>query len=286
MALSQNGWTAFTSTSGNASRRQVPGTDVWLTVHNGTAGDLLIWVAEQFDKRVESIDNGRGTIDDGAWNYRQISGSTALSNHASATAIDLNWSRHPLGAVGTFNGAQVTAIRQIISETGGAIRWGGSYSGRKDEMHFEIDTDQAGCNRAWAAIQERQNRTEEEEMPLMQLDLHGMKVGERRQFTVPWGNNQVVLSCDGGIAKIRGVYQIDHDGSTRGWDPMFGPDWGIRAHYEREIRSEQQGTDNAFKLPRRVCKVSFQLLEMTPTDPEAPEEFSMSALMQYWELGA
>ncbi|NHA68932.1 peptidoglycan-binding protein, partial [Phycicoccus flavus] len=77
----------------------------------------------------------------GCWghSYREISGSTTLSNHSSGTAIDCNAPDHPLGAVGTFSSAQVSAIRTILTRCNGVVRWGGDYSSRKDEMHFEIN---------------------------------------------------------------------------------------------------------------------------------------------------
>ncbi len=62
-----------------------------------------------------------------------------LSNHSSGTAIDLNAPRHPLGTSGTFSATQRSHIRSILNSCNGVVRWGGDYSGRKDEMHFEIN---------------------------------------------------------------------------------------------------------------------------------------------------
>ena len=160
MAVSQNGWKA--NDRGVVSRRQVPGTDVSLTVRNGIPGDLLIWVAEQVHKRVEPISNGRGAVDDWGYAERPIRGGTELSNHASGTAIDLNATKHPLGKANTFTTKQQAEIRRIIAETGGAVRWGGDYKGRKDDMHFEIDANAAGVNRAWKAIQAKQQTKEDD----------------------------------------------------------------------------------------------------------------------------
>lgn len=276
MAVSQNGWTA--NNRALVSRRQVPGTDVWLTVRNGTAGELLLWTATQIDKRVESIDNGRGGIDDWGYAERPIRGGVELSNHASGTAIDLNAPRHPLGAVNTFNPSQRAEIRKIIAETSGAIRWGGDYVGRKDDMHFEIDTDWDGVIRAWNTIQEkiRNAAQQEEDMPLIPLDLYDLKVGARREITLPWGEAQLVLTCDGGSCRVRVVCQAD-DGA--GWRPMFGSDWNSPSHVERTIRSEHQGLDHAVKLPAKVCKVSIDLIEVTADDPD---KFSLSGLVQYF----
>ena len=63
---------------------------------------------------------------------------TDLSNHAGGYALDLNAPSHGLGAVGTFSPAQVRAIRSVLAEVNGVVRWGGDYTGRKDEMHVEI----------------------------------------------------------------------------------------------------------------------------------------------------
>src|SRR5690606_37764328 len=52
--------------------------------------------------------------------------------------VDFNAPEHGLGRVGTFSGAQVKAIRRILADLDGAVRWGGDYAGRKDEMHFEL----------------------------------------------------------------------------------------------------------------------------------------------------
>lgn len=146
MAVSQNSWPVDPP----RSARAVPGTSIKLTVANGPAGDILLWVAGQFHKRVENIE-GR-VMDDWGYANRSVRGSTATSNHASATAIDLNAPQHPLAVKGSFSAAQVAAIHAILAETGGVVRWGGDYSGRVDEMHFEINASLSAVNAAWARI--------------------------------------------------------------------------------------------------------------------------------------
>ena len=64
-----------------------------------------------------------------------------LSNHSSGTAIDLNATKHPLGAAGTFTPLQVSLIQALCKKYG--LRAGLDYKGRKDEMHFEISLDEA-----------------------------------------------------------------------------------------------------------------------------------------------
>ena len=130
---SQNGWPL----SPKRSRRRVPGSNAYIEVVTGKAGDILLYVAEQFHKRVEPL----RSADTGGYSYRKIAGTGVWSNHASASAIDLNWDLHPYGKRGTFSAKQVKAIREILAECAGVVRWGGDYSGSGvDEQHFEIVT--------------------------------------------------------------------------------------------------------------------------------------------------
>lgn len=145
MAVSQNGWPL----SPARSLRAVPGADVRLIVADGPAGDLLIYVAQEFNKRVEKL----AGLDNGGYNLRKIAGTDVWSNHASATAIDLEWLEHPFGARGTFTKDQVAEIRKILSEVSYAVGWGGDYRGSGvDEMHFEIVETPANVAKAAAAL--------------------------------------------------------------------------------------------------------------------------------------
>jgi hypothetical protein len=66
-----------------------------------------------------------------------VRGSTdRLSCHSSGTAIDLNATKHPLAAVGTFPADKVPMLRALAKKYG--LTWGGDYRNRKDEMHFEV----------------------------------------------------------------------------------------------------------------------------------------------------
>jgi len=143
MAVSQNGYSANDINA--TSTRQIPGTSRKVRVRKGPAGDLLLWVAAQFDARVEDIDPGQ--LDDWGYAERPIRGGTQLSNHSSGTAIDLNATRHPLGTppLASFSATQVATIRAIIRATNGCVRWGGDYSGRTDPMHFEIVASESRC---------------------------------------------------------------------------------------------------------------------------------------------
>lgn len=154
MVASQNGWRA-NDPSVIASIQVWGHSPTKLRVRKDAPGYLLIEVAYAFDRFVEDIDGP--TLDDWGYAERDIRGSTAVSNHASGTAIDLNATRHPLGTnpSANFTQSQIAKIREIIKVTGNVVRWGGDYSGRKDPMHFEINDgqDMQDCQRALAALQ-------------------------------------------------------------------------------------------------------------------------------------
>lgn len=130
---SQNRWPVYTSGS-HSDLVVLP--RVTGRVRGGSVATILGYISDEFHKRVEPVRK------DWSWGYayRPIRNATSgYSNHASATAIDLNAPEHPLGARNTFSAAQVREIRKILAEVGGLVRWGGDYFSRGDEMHFEIN---------------------------------------------------------------------------------------------------------------------------------------------------
>lgn len=114
----------------------IPGSSVTLQLKGGDAGTILAYVARRFNAEVEPLIRAQC----GGYEYRRnVNNPSVWSNHASGTAMDLNWSRHPNGAKGTFSAGQVAAIRRILSACNGTVYWGGDYRGTTDEMHFEIN---------------------------------------------------------------------------------------------------------------------------------------------------
>jgi len=74
----------------------------------------------------------------GSWNPRFVRGSrTSLSNHAFATAFDINAQWNPMGSPAAASGeyGSVQDLALIAKSLG--WRWGGDYTGRPDGMHFE-----------------------------------------------------------------------------------------------------------------------------------------------------
>lgn len=140
MSTSQNGWPALASGSPLLTTWTIPTgkTPTRLRLRNGSAGFLLAHFALTFDGRVEDLD--AALLDDWGYAFRAVRGySTTLSNHSSGTAMDLNATKHPLGRVGTFSDADEEVIRKVLTHYDGALRWGGTYTGRKDEMHVELN---------------------------------------------------------------------------------------------------------------------------------------------------
>jgi hypothetical protein len=131
---SQNGWPASKDPAELGIRLYlVPGSAVKLRCAESVA-PLLIGFASEFHQLIEPLD---GSADDWGYAFRMVRGSTDnLSNHSSGTALDLNASKHPLAAVGTFEAGKVAMIRALAAKYG--LRWGGDYHLRKDEMHFEV----------------------------------------------------------------------------------------------------------------------------------------------------
>jgi hypothetical protein len=133
---SQNGWPASTDPAAIGVRAfTVPGSSVSLKVKAGDVSTVLLYVASRFHDEVEPLKQSTSA----GYSYRTIGSSGVLSNHASGTAVDLNWGDHPQGRTGTFTAAQEAVIRDILLATGGVVRWGGDYRTTVDEMHFEIN---------------------------------------------------------------------------------------------------------------------------------------------------
>ena len=136
MLTSANGWPASKDQAAIGIKSYpVPGTNLKIRCAEKVA-PLLVHFAADFNKLIEPIEGG--TFDDWSYAFRDVRGVPGkLSNHSSGTAIDLNSIKHPLGKVDTFSASKVPMLRALVRKYG--LRWGGDYSGRKDEMHFEVN---------------------------------------------------------------------------------------------------------------------------------------------------
>lgn len=116
----------------------VPGTNLKIALRKGDASVILLEYLRRYNLEVEPLSHNPQDL----WGYaeRTIRGSaTVLSNHASGTAVDHRAVAHPLGVKNTFTPEKKSALLRLLGWFEGALRWGGSYSGRVDEMHTELD---------------------------------------------------------------------------------------------------------------------------------------------------
>lgn len=105
--------------------------------HGWLEGDVNIiftYLVNRLNAEVERIDNGSCW----AYNVRKIEGSDDWSNHSSGTAFDYNAPNHPVGKRNTYSESDQDKIHAILDDLDGVVRWGGDYTGRPDDMHFEI----------------------------------------------------------------------------------------------------------------------------------------------------
>jgi hypothetical protein len=136
VVTSQNGWPA--NDRSVIASYTIPGSARKVALRKGDASVLLLDIAAWIHHNIEPIDDGQ--LDDWGYAERNIRGSsTTLSNHASGTALDLDALKHPLGVRRTWTDAQASKIRDRLRLYGGVVRWGGDFSGRVDEMHFELN---------------------------------------------------------------------------------------------------------------------------------------------------
>lgn len=132
MGAEDRGWGWPASQRRNIVGLSVAGVDFPGGV-NEVAAPVMASLARQLHEHVEAARDGW------CWGYayRRIRGSsTRWSNHAWGLAIDFNAPRHPMGLRGTFSADEARRCRVIAHRHG--CRWGGDYTGRPDEMHFEF----------------------------------------------------------------------------------------------------------------------------------------------------
>jgi Putative peptidoglycan binding domain/D-alanyl-D-alanine carboxypeptidase len=170
MATSQNGWRAGSRADANVATFRVPGyPNVLLPINRDAAPALLAMARWWFD-------NVEKPVMPGCWGWanRLIKGGTQTSNHASGTAIDLNAPNHPLGKRGTVPANKRAAIAAKAAQLG--LRWGGTYTGRADEMHFEVNVSPARMAAISGAVQRRPGAQKAGGRPTVQLGSSGRHV--------------------------------------------------------------------------------------------------------------
>ncbi|MGP5263639.1 peptidoglycan-binding protein [Glutamicibacter arilaitensis] len=140
MAVSRLGWDLLEPSSSRLVSFK------WITgkVRKGDGEVILDYLCQRFNSEVEPI------VKAWSWGYakRDVREAAGIpSEHQTGWAIDLNAPIHGLGLVDTFSRSDESAIHRILKDLGGAVRWGGDYAGRKDEMHFELQGGLANLKR-------------------------------------------------------------------------------------------------------------------------------------------
>ena len=132
---SYNGWTASKDQAEIGIKSYaIPGTQLKIRCAEAVA-PLIVGFCKEFNELIEPLDGGQ--LDDWGYAFRSVRNvPDKLSNHSSGTAIDLNATKHPLGAAGTFTPMQTVLIQALSKKYG--LKWGGDFKTRPDDMHFEI----------------------------------------------------------------------------------------------------------------------------------------------------
>ncbi|HST86294.1 MAG TPA: hypothetical protein VLL08_31440 [Kineosporiaceae bacterium] len=179
MRRSQNGWPAYATTE-HFTRFTAGGAGWWAA--NDDVAVVFAEFIRQFVKRIESL---KGPIlDDWSWANRLVRGSTSVvSNHGSATAIDLNSLKHPRGVHNTFSRvdrAVMHEIRDSITDNNGdpVLRLGMDYDSTVDDMHVEINANAARVKQAANEIRKAQ----EDEMPSVDDLVKALRPVMRAEF--------------------------------------------------------------------------------------------------------
>ncbi|MEV7096192.1 M15 family peptidase [Amycolatopsis sp. NPDC051045] len=137
-APSHNGWEMekVADGRGNIHTRPVPGTPLsGVQLRIGVVDAVLAHVIHRFHCDVDELRDGDVT---GWCPPATVDPALPESNLASGTAVRIRPGHYPPGSRGGFYAPQVTAIRRIIADLGGVVRWGGDDES-VDEALFSID---------------------------------------------------------------------------------------------------------------------------------------------------
>lgn len=129
---SYNGWPVLTPSTHPSLVVIEPVAGVRLRVERDCA-PIFAELARRWHAEVEPID--QGVMDDWGYAFRQTTGASSWSCHASGTAVDINATKHPwqTTAARTFTAGQIAAMRRILSDLP-LLKWLDGH----DPMHVEI----------------------------------------------------------------------------------------------------------------------------------------------------
>ncbi|MEU4208540.1 hypothetical protein AB0F13_00825 [Streptomyces sp. NPDC026206] len=136
--LSVNGWEMekVADNRGNIYTRPTPGVPLdGVAVRMGDVETVLIHLVRRFHYEVDELRKG----DVIGWRSPiTVQKRLPESNQASGTAVQIRPGHYPAGAQGGFFPQQQIAIRDILAELDGIVRWGGD-DRKVNEALFYID---------------------------------------------------------------------------------------------------------------------------------------------------
>ena len=140
----ENGWPECDLS--DTERLTIPGTALSLPIRAGQPHAIMQAFFRDMDAFIEPANNARGYTDEGSWTENN---SVYTSNHKGATAVDWNWSDHPVNYMAPdpragWNGSvlipgdQTPAVRELLAWYEGMIYWGNDWTSFRDSMHFQM----------------------------------------------------------------------------------------------------------------------------------------------------
>ncbi|MEU6553281.1 hypothetical protein ABZ915_23810 [Streptomyces sp. NPDC046915] len=121
----------------HATKYQVEGTNVEVSLAKGDAATVLLHVARRFAYEIDML---RAGDLHGHTTHRAI-GASFESNHLSGTAIAIRPLHYPLGADVKYTGmseSERIVVADILADCEGVVAWGGDLKPVK-QSHFHID---------------------------------------------------------------------------------------------------------------------------------------------------
>jgi hypothetical protein len=128
-----NGWPVLSS----SAVRQLPvqGSDARVLLRPGLTATVLLHVLRRYHYEVQEI--GAGDVVGHRTDH--MDAATLERNQLAGTAVNVHPGQHPRGASGTLSSLQVMAVRDILADCEGVVRWGGDQPNGTAEGFFQID---------------------------------------------------------------------------------------------------------------------------------------------------
>ncbi|HUQ58913.1 M15 family metallopeptidase [Lentzea sp.] len=127
-STSANGWPLRHK---DIAQFKVEGSGAVVALRSGDVATVLLHVARRFHYEVAPLRPGQ---------ISQTGGSAPFeSNYLSGTAFAIRPDLYPAGAKGNFFPHELAAVRDVLAECEGIVRWGGDFKKSPKEGHFQLD---------------------------------------------------------------------------------------------------------------------------------------------------